>query len=222
VRPIDQLQKRPSRRDVHARSRRIRPHESRRRDYNPQQKMSEAHKADSTVNPSRTRSAVTILWRFIVLAVVAVWLGGFTFYAAFVIKIAQRVLGSHLRVGFITQEVTRVMNFWGIAALALLAIDSLIAWRRSHRATRWLAALTWTAMAGGLTALLALHPTLDRMMDPVAKQVTDDGFYNLHRLYLIIATAVWSAGLAHVLILVGRWRARDLFHGFAIGPSLLK
>jgi hypothetical protein len=173
--------------------------------------MSEAHEADCTVNPSRTRSAVTLLWRFVVLAVLAVWLGGFTFYAAFVIKIAQCVLGSHLRVGFITQEVTRVMNLWAIGALALLAIDSVITWRRSHRLTRWLAAITWTVMAGGLAALVALHPTLDRMMDPVAKQVTDDGFYNLHRVYLIIATAIWGAGLAHVLIVLGRWRARDLF-----------
>jgi hypothetical protein len=184
--------------------------------------MSEAHEADCTVNPTAARSAATICWRFIVLAVLAVWLGGFTFYAAIVIKIAQRVLGSHLRVGFITQDVTRVMNLWGIAALTLLAIDSLIAWRRSHRATRWLTALTWAAMTAGLVALFALHPTLDRMMDPLAKQVIDEGFYNLHRVYLIIATAVWGAGLAHVLILLGRWRARDLFHGFAIGPSLLK
>jgi hypothetical protein len=184
--------------------------------------MSEAHEADSTVNPSPARSAVTILWRFVVLAVLAVWLGGFTFYAAFVIKIAQRILRSHLRVGFITQEVTRVMNLWGVAVLMLLAIDSVIVWRRSHRATRWLAALTWICMAGGLTALVALHPSLDRMMDPVAKQVTDDGFYNLHRVYLIVATAIWGLGLAHLLLVLGRWRAEDVFHGIAIRRTLLK
>ena len=174
------------------------------------------------MNPGRARSAVAILWRFIVLAVVAVWLGGFTFYAAFVIKIAQRVLGSHLRVGFITQEVTRVMKLWGIAALALLAIDSLIAWRRSRRLTRWLAGLTWSAMTLGLLTLIALHPRLGRMMDPGTKQVTDDGFYNLHRVYLIIATAIWGVGIGHVLIVLGRWSARDRFHGFANRRSLLE
>src|SRR5260370_29138158 len=41
--------------------------------------------------------------RFLFFAAVAFWLGGFSFYGGVVIEVGSRVLGSHLKQGFITQ-----------------------------------------------------------------------------------------------------------------------
>jgi len=54
-----------------------------------------------------------IVFRFFVWCALVVWLGGFTFYGAVVIPTAHRILGTHLDVGFITQEVTRWRDLSG-------------------------------------------------------------------------------------------------------------
>ena len=50
------------------------------------------------------------LRRFLVLAALMFWQGGFTFYAAVVIKVGQDVLGSHRRQGFVTRRVAQYLN----------------------------------------------------------------------------------------------------------------
>ena len=53
---------------------------------------------------------MTILRRFLVLIALFFWQGGFTFYAAVVVPVGQQVLHSHLRQGFVTQQVTNYLN----------------------------------------------------------------------------------------------------------------
>src|SRR5271156_6553534 len=66
---------------------------------------------------------MTLVRRFMVLALLMFWLGGFTFYASVVVPVGADVLGSHLRQGMITRHVAWYMNLSGIAALAVFAWD---------------------------------------------------------------------------------------------------
>jgi hypothetical protein len=58
--------------------------------------------------------------RFLAFAAVAFWLGGFTFYAGVVIPVGIRVLGGHVRQGFITQQVTQWINVAALCAIPIL------------------------------------------------------------------------------------------------------
>lgn len=145
--------------------------------------------------------------RTLVLLGFSLWFGGLTFYSLVVIPAAHAVLRSHLRVGFITQEVTRWINVAGVSALALLLWDYLAA--RKERPGR-LRLGTWAVMAIAQAALLALHPFLDSRLDATSKDIAEpDRFYELHRLYLLITTVQWGAALPHVWALLRAWTSRD-------------
>src|SRR5262245_42393816 len=104
---------------------------------------------------------MTLTRRTLVLAALALWLGGFTFYSAVVVPIGSEQLG-FVTQGFITRNVTAVLNVIGTAALVPLAWD---AWAGSPR-VRWQRLLLWVALAATLAALWALHPHLADLMDP--------------------------------------------------------
>ena len=126
-------------------------------------------------------------------AAFALWWGGFTFYAIVVIPTAQKVLHSHVKVGFITQEVTHWINLAAVLALALLLWELLSATPLTLRRRRWLWA-AWLVMAAMQAALFLLHPALDRLLDFSAREITDEPlFYFLHRVYLILSTVQWLA-----------------------------
>lgn len=134
----------------------------------------------------------------VAVLLLALWWGGFTFYALVVVPTGHHVLRSKVRQGFITQQVTHKLNALGVVTLAALA------WRgvavRREKSRRWLrvASISWAALAVTLAVLCWLHPHLDALLDPVARTVMDDDkFYALHRWYLIVATVQWLAGMVH-------------------------
>lgn len=60
-------------------------------------------------------------------------------------------------------------------------------------------------MAAVKVGLFALHPAMDRLLDPRAKTVLDDArFYQLHVVYLTSSTIQWVAGVLHVWCAVAR------------------
>ena len=137
------------------------------------------------------------------ILLLAVWWGGFTFYALVVVPTGHRVLHSKVRQGFITQQVTNKLNVLGGVTLAVLLWQTM-ANRRQHAspARRRVAWISWAVLAFTLGVLVWMHPHLDAMLDPVARSVTDDNrFYEWHRWYLLVATAQWLAGLAHLTAL---------------------
>ena len=137
--------------------------------------------------------------RFLFTAAVAFWLGGFTFYGSIVIPAGMAVLGSHLKQGFITQEVTHWLNVSGAIAIPVMLWNMIAIWRDRGGILRFLLAATWVVMAGVLIGLFVLHPYLDRLLDIHAKTILDyDRFDALHRAYLLGATAQWGAGVIHV------------------------
>ena len=142
---------------------------------------------------ARARHVLAIL-------LLAVWWGGFTFYALVVVPTGHRILHSNVRQGFITQSVTNQLNGLGAVTLGVLAWQTLALRREDTVRRRFrIATVSWMVLAITLGALFWLHPYLDVLLDPANRSVTDeDHFYEWHRWYLIIASVQWLAGLVHL------------------------
>jgi len=147
--------------------------------------------------------------RFLLLVSLSFSFGGFSFYAAVVVPIGGEVLDATSQ-GFVTREVTRVIN--AVMAVTLLIVSwEAIAGRRNR--SRW-ANRTWSASIAlwGLCcmALVGLHPRLDSFLDLDGFTVDEPlGFYRLHQVYLWISTVQWLVSLAVIWLLVGSWRDAD-------------
>lgn len=156
-----------------------------------------------------------LLKRLVLLLLTAFWLGGLTFYAGVVIPTAHHVLGSHRRVGFITQGVTNWINVAGAVTLATLLWHLVVTLRRGPIARRWrtMLLISWITMAAAQVALFALHRVMDRHLDVETRAITEESqFYGMHRVYLILTMTQQAAGLLQVLCLLAVWRAEDARH----------
>jgi hypothetical protein len=149
-----------------------------------------------------------IFRRFLTLVALIFWQGGFTFYAAVVVPIGQRVLGSHLEQGFITREVTWYMNIAGAVALAVLASE-LLASSRMQLLIRWRWAL-WMGMACGLLALVIEHPRLDAFIDIDGHAIMERAQFRVfHRIYLWTSTLEWVIGWIYIWLMLKSWKWED-------------
>lgn len=153
-----------------------------------------------------------LLRRFLVLAALFFWQGGFTFYAAVVVPVGTDVLGSTRRQGFITRRVTHYLNLSGAVALVPLAWDVLSARDRGPR--RGLRAGLWLGMASAQAALFWLHAHLDGLLQVKGGIVLDpEAFRPAHRLHLWVSTAQWACGLLFLLLTLYAWRSADRSRG---------
>jgi hypothetical protein len=147
--------------------------------------------------------------RFLVLAALCFWQGGFTFYSGVVIPLGIRVLGGHRSQARLTAPVARALNVAGAVALPLLAWDSLRGRDPAARRRLW-RGLLCLAMLAGLAVLLWLHPRLDAQFDAAAQTVADEpAFRSGHRLYLWVSAAQWACALAYLALTLAAWRAED-------------
>jgi hypothetical protein len=151
----------------------------------------------------------TLLRRFLVVAALMFWQGGFTFYAAVVVPVGQDVLGSHREQGFITRQVTDYLNLAGAVALLPLAWDAAVSgdeaarWRRA----RWAA---WLGMALLLGVLAWLHPRLDALLETETHHIVNPKrFRTEHRWYLWASTLQWGCGVLYALLALRAWRQED-------------
>ncbi|MFO0867201.1 MAG: hypothetical protein U0744_21610 [Gemmataceae bacterium] len=148
-----------------------------------------------------------ILWRWLVLAAYAFWLGGFVFYAAVVVPIGTEVLESRVEQGFITRQVTFWINVSGAVALTLFALDLLLPPRRLRIGMLSL----WAMMAIAQVVLFWLHPRMDVLMDLETHRVLERAeFRPMHRIYLWTHTVQWIIGCVYLALLVRRWRTDDI------------
>ncbi len=152
---------------------------------------------------------ITLLRRFLVLAVLLFWQGGFLFYSAVVVPIGQEMLTSGTSQGFITRQVTIYLNLAGAAALLPLLCDALIR-NDASRLRRWVRLLAWAGMAVTLGMLAWLHPRLDTFLDSEMQIVQDmRGFRPWHRWYLWTCTVQWALGLVYIFLMLWAWRDED-------------
>jgi hypothetical protein len=151
----------------------------------------------------------SLLRRLLVIFSLMFWQGGFTFYAAVVVPIGQRELGSHLQQGFITRQVTNYLNLSGAAALILLGWD-VAATRDKSLTRRWARWAVWMGMIITLLALAWLHGHLDQLLNPELRELTSPrAFRTGHRWYLWLSTVQWAFGVAYALLALCGWRAED-------------
>ena len=151
-----------------------------------------------------------ILRRFVTLCALGCWLGGLTFYSLVVIRAAHQVIGSHAKVGFVTEKVTAGLNVIGTCALVVLLGNGLASWRPSSLWVRRGLAVSWIVAAAAHGWVLLLHSRLDAMLDFQARQVQPGApFFGLHEVYLIATAIEWTAGLAYLLLALAAWRRED-------------
>jgi hypothetical protein len=141
---------------------------------------------------------LTAIRQYLVVLAIALWLGGFTFYALVVVPTGAEVLGGTIEQGFVTQQVTRYLNWIALGALAILL------WNLAVQRGKLLAA-TWVGMLLAQVLLFALHGPLDARLDPATHDVASD-FHYLHEVYLWIAAIQWGLGLAHIWCVLAAWR----------------
>ncbi len=137
--------------------------------------------------------------RFLVIAGFSIWMGGLSFYGLIVVPTGTAMLGSTQQ-GFITRQVTESLNLIGCAALAVLLWDAVCERRKSLIGG-------WIALAALQATLMAIHPQLDRMLDPSDLQILDESrFHPLHELYLTITGVQWTIALAYLALTLCFWR----------------
>jgi hypothetical protein len=156
-----------------------------------------------------SETMLILLRRFLVLVALMFWLGGFTFYAAVVVPVGQKELGSHLEQGFITRKVTNYLNLSGGMALVVLAWD-IAASRERSRVRYWTRWAAHTAMVVILVALVVLHQYLDQLLNPELRELADSqAFRTGHRWYLWLSTVQWACGVVYAVLALQAWRAED-------------
>lgn len=148
---------------------------------------------------------MAIFRRFLLLAALGFWQGGFTFYATVVVPMGEEVLGSSIDQGFVTQRVANYLNLAGAAALPLLFWDVAAMKKKSP-----MRAASWLVMAVSLGLLAGMHVYLDQFLDAESKSVMDHSrFYFAHEVYLTVCAVQWASGLAFLFTSLRVWRAED-------------
>jgi hypothetical protein len=149
-----------------------------------------------------------IFARFLVVAALMFWQGGFTFYAAVVVPVGQSLLG-HSGQGLITQQVTVWLNISGAICLVLLLLD-LVQGRDPSPWKRRLSWALWLGMAALLIGLFTLHPFMDRLLDTeVQSPGVRQTFRTLHRWYLWLSTIQWALAIGYILLMLQAWKSQD-------------
>jgi hypothetical protein len=153
---------------------------------------------------------VTLLRRYLVLAALLFWQGGFTFYAAVVVPTAFRVFNnSHVEQARVTVHVSRWLNVAGAITLPLLLWETLAA-RDPDVRRRRVRLVLWAGLLLTLAALFALHPWLDTRFDAAERRISDAANFRLgHKVYLWISAAQWVCGLAFLGWTLAAWRQED-------------
>ena len=152
---------------------------------------------------------MTLLRRYLVLAALFFWQGGFTFYSAVVIPTGFEVLGSHRQQAKITARVVPWLNVAGAVALPVLLWDTLAAADPLRRRRRVRLGL-WSGLLLTQAALFALYPWLDAQFNAGEQTIADEGgFRHLHKAYVWVATAQWLCGLAFLAWALRSWREED-------------
>lgn len=155
--------------------------------------------------------ALESLRRYLLILTLGLWLGGFTFYALFVLPTAHDVLSDRFASGLVTRGVTQWLNRLGVAAVLLMLWDALLACRSRRR---WLAVAmlaAWSVIACSHVALFVVHPRIDALIDIDGERILNSfEFRSLHTTYERISGIQWFMSLAFLWLSLLSWRHRDV------------
>jgi hypothetical protein len=157
------------------------------------------------------RFPLVLLRRFLVIAALMFWQGGFTFYASVVVPIGQSALGKRQQ-GVITQSVTNYLNLAGLVGLAVLGWE---VFSRDARAkwSRRLGGATWYIMAITLVCLALVHGQMDRLLTGETGLARGFSFQRLHRTYLWLSTVQWACSVTYLACSLYDWSVVAKGHG---------
>jgi hypothetical protein len=159
---------------------------------------------------------MALVRRFLVLAVLMFWVGGFTFYGAVVVPVGLHVIGVKEQ-SRVTGPSTFVLNVAGAFALVPFLWDVLRCGDASVRrqGVRW---VSWAGMALTLAVLFWLHRLLT--LHVLAGLPSNDPvFHAMHRGYLWVGTLQWVCSLVFTGASLGAWRAEDRAQGQVLGAT---
>lgn len=160
-------------------------------------------------------SALRLAHRFLVVSALGLWLGGFTVYAAFVIRIGHRLVPGG-RFGFVTAQVTSVLDVLAGIAAAAVTINLVASRRVLSGGLRWASLAAWIVLVAGLLAAFILHARLDALLAFKTREISDPTrFQTLHEAYEMAATIQWGAGLVALWCALTGWRRVDAAVGAA-------
>ncbi len=138
--------------------------------------------------------------RFLCLAGMAAWAGGFAFYGAAVVPVLHENL-ERLQAGEITRRVTDTLNIVGAATVAVWWIAAVVeSGTGAARARR-----TRLALLGAISALLLAQVGLHRIMDGRLDEGHLRAFYPLHRADLILSTVQWFLNMGLLAVSALLW-----------------
>lgn len=131
--------------------------------------------------------------------VLALWLGGLTFYSIVVVPLGAERWGT-VEQGFLTASVTQRLNWIAVVVISAATLDAL-------RSRNRLRVATVAFLAASQICLFVLHHRLSTQMDFDAATIVDGSeFYSLHRIYLLVTAAQWLVGLGIFIRLLLRVR----------------
>lgn len=150
------------------------------------------------------------LRRYLLILTLGLWLGGFTFYALFVLPTAHDVLNDRFTSGLVTRGVTLWLNRLGIIAVLLMLWDAVASFKsRSH----WLAVTmlcVWLVVTVSHIGLFIVHPKLDALIDGQTEVVINrSDFRSLHTTYERISGVQWVGCLVFLWLSLLSWRRLD-------------
>lgn len=123
------------------------------------------------------------------ITILSLWWGAFTFYAGIVVPLGMKVLGSHTQMGIITQEVTVYLNFFSLIIFVIYAYSLR---RESTKTDGLFYQIIGISLIASQILLFVIHGYLTDLIDiQHVKILNYDNFYLLHRVYLIVETAIW-------------------------------
>ena len=152
-----------------------------------------------------------MIWivRILMLFVFALYWGGLTFYTGFVVRISHDVLADPIEGGLITQRVTELLQYLGVAATILMFLNN---WSVSRHARAYAVSLNvcTTCLLLSLIGLFLVHGQLDAVIDIGVPEITDrDAFTIGHRRYNQLTTVEWIATAVYLPVTLFAWRSID-------------
>jgi hypothetical protein len=123
------------------------------------------------------------------IIILSIWWGAFTFYAGIVVPLGMNLLGSHIKMGFITQQVTKYINIFSLIIFVLFAYCLK---NEKFIKNKLVEEIAVVSLIGFQLLLFLLHNYQTDLMDfENYKILNQDNFYMLHRIYLIVEALIW-------------------------------
>lgn len=152
---------------------------------------------------------MSLVFRTLLLLTYALFWGGLTFYTGFVTRISERTFEDTMQGGLLTQQVTVVLQWLGVAAAVVLLVNAVAAIRTCLR-RGWAMVGCSVLLALAVAGLFVVHGDLDAVISIENEEVTDRDVFTIgHRRYNQLTTVEFIATVAYLPLALSVWRTQD-------------